>query len=49
MTIVTIGIDLAKNVFEVHGVSAGGKAELVRVYLMLLGFSALPYIVLAYS
>ena len=30
MPIVTIGIDLAKNVFAVHGVSAAGKPELVR-------------------
>ena len=29
MTILTVGIDLAKNVFAVHGVSAVGKAELV--------------------
>ena len=30
MTIVTIGIDLAKNVFAVHGVDATGKAVLVQ-------------------
>ena len=30
MTIVTIGIDLAKTVFAVHGVDATGKAALVR-------------------
>ena len=30
MAIVTIGIDLAKNVFAVHGVDATGKAVLVR-------------------
>jgi hypothetical protein len=30
MTIVTIGIDLAKNVFAVHGVDATGKPALVR-------------------
>ena len=29
MTIVTIGIDLAKNVFAVHGVDATGKPVLV--------------------
>ena len=29
MAIVTIGIDLAKNVFAVHGVDAIGKAVLV--------------------
>ena len=30
MAIVSVGIDLAKNVFAVHGVSETGKAELVR-------------------
>ena len=30
MTIVTAGIDLAKNVFAVHGVDATGKATLIR-------------------
>ena len=30
MAIITIGIDLAKNVFAVHGVNESGKAELVR-------------------
>lgn len=30
MAIVTIGIDLAKNVFAVHGVDESGKAVLVR-------------------
>jgi transposase len=30
MTIVTVGIDLAKNVFAVHGVNEAGKPELVR-------------------
>lgn len=30
MTIATIGIDLAKNIFAVHGVNAAGKPELVR-------------------
>jgi transposase len=29
-TIVTIGIDLAKNVFAVHGVNATGQPVLVR-------------------
>ena len=29
-TIVTIGIDLAKNVFAVHGVDETGKSALVR-------------------
>jgi len=30
MSIVTVGIDLAKNVFAVHGVDASGKPALVR-------------------
>lgn len=30
MAIVTLGIDLAKNVFALHGVDANGKATLVR-------------------
>jgi len=30
MAIVTFGIDLAKNVFAVHGVDASGKPVLVR-------------------
>ena len=30
MTIITIGIDLAKNVFAVHGVNETGKPELVK-------------------
>ena len=30
MTIVTVGIDLAKNVFAVHGVDGAGKPALVR-------------------
>ncbi len=30
MTVVTVGIDLAKNVFAVHGVNAAGKAVLVK-------------------
>ncbi|EEG1311933.1 IS110 family transposase [Salmonella enterica] len=30
MTVVTVGIDLAKNVFAVHGVNAAGKAILVK-------------------
>ena len=29
-TIVTVGIDLAKNVFAVHGVDASGKTVLIR-------------------
>jgi len=30
MVIVTVGIDLAKNVFAVHGVDATGKPVLLR-------------------
>lgn len=30
MAIVTLGIDLAKNVFALHGVGPTGKPELVR-------------------
>lgn len=30
MTILTVGIDLAKNVFAVHGVNPYGKPELVK-------------------
>jgi hypothetical protein len=30
MAIVTVGIDLAKNVFAVHGVNATGQPALVR-------------------
>lgn len=30
MNIVTVGIDLAKSVFAVHGVNEVGRAELVR-------------------
>lgn len=30
MTIITIGIDLAKNVFAVHGVDTNGKPDPVK-------------------
>ena len=30
MTIITIGIDLAKNIFAVHGVNESGHGELVK-------------------
>ena len=30
MTIITIGIDLAKHIFAVHGVNESGHAELVK-------------------
>jgi transposase len=30
MAIVSVGIDLAKNVFAVHGVDESGKPELMR-------------------
>jgi transposase len=34
MSIVTLGIDLAKNVFALHGVNEAGKAELIRPSVM---------------
>ena len=30
MSIITVGIDLAKNVFAVHGVDEAGRAALVK-------------------
>lgn len=30
MTIVTVGVDLAKNAFAVHGVDAAGEPVLLR-------------------
>ena len=30
MSIIVIGIDLAKNIFAVHGVNENGRAELVK-------------------
>ena len=30
MNIIVIGIDLAKNIFAVHGINESGKAELVK-------------------
>lgn len=30
MSIITIGADLAKNIFAVHGVNESGQAELVK-------------------
>ncbi len=30
MSIITIGIDLAKTIFAVHGVNESGQAELVK-------------------
>ena len=30
MSIIVIGIDLAKNIFTVHGVNEKGRAELVK-------------------
>jgi transposase len=30
MTMTTIGIDLAKNVFQIHGVAGSGKAVLKK-------------------
>lgn len=31
MSIIVIGIDLAKNIFAVHGVNESGRAELVKL------------------
>ena len=31
MTILTVGSDLATNVFAAHGVNGAGKAELIRL------------------
>jgi transposase len=45
MAIVTVGIDLAKNVFAVHGVDEAGKPALVRPEVpraKLLGLIANP-------
>ena len=48
MSIITIGIDLAKNIFAVHGVNENGKAELVKpklsrdLLLPLVASSAVP-------
>ena len=45
MTVVTVGIDLAKNVFAVHGVNAAGKAvlaPLVRRAKLLELIATLP-------
>ena len=41
MNIVTIGIDLAKNVFAVHGVNATGQAVLIRPNIPRAKFLAL--------
>ena len=30
MSIITVGIDLAKNIFALHGVNEAGKPELVK-------------------
>jgi transposase len=30
MRIITVGIDLAKNIFAVHGVNETGKSELIK-------------------
>lgn len=45
MTIMTVGIDLAKNVFSVHGVDENGKVALrrnVRRDQLLEFFTTLP-------
>ncbi|SHE64645.1 transposase [Lampropedia hyalina DSM 16112] len=31
MAIITVRIDLAKNIFAVHGIHAAGKPELIRL------------------
>jgi hypothetical protein len=41
MTITTVGIDLAKNVFAVHGVDQNGKAVLVKPKVSRAALSAL--------
>ncbi len=49
MAIVTVGIDLAKNVFAVHGVSESGKPVLIRPdvprakLLELIAFAPVPH------
>lgn len=30
MTVITIGIDLAKNLFQIHGVDENGKCKLKK-------------------
>ena len=42
MAIVTLGIDLAKNVFAVHGADATGKATLVRLTVPRSKVASLP-------
>lgn len=41
MAILTVGIDLAKNVFAVHGVNEAGRAEFVRPSVGRAKFSAM--------
>jgi hypothetical protein len=43
MKITTVGIDLAKNVFQVHGIDGRGKAVLrkLRIPVMVTGVSDL--------
>jgi hypothetical protein len=36
MTMTTIGIDLAKNVFQIHGVDGSGKAVLKKQLIPVL-------------
>ena len=50
MTITTIGIDLVKNVFAVHGVDQNGKAVLIKSRVtrtalpgLIAGLTALCY------
>ena len=47
-TITTIGLDLAKSVFQIHGANAGGEPVLkkrLRRGQMLALFSQLPWLV----
>lgn len=37
MSIITVGIDLAKNIFAVHGVNEAGKLELVKPKVERIG------------
>lgn len=50
MMILTVGIDLAKNLFAVHGVNPSGKPELVkpavaRDKLLALIATQLPFVI----
>ena len=47
MAILTVGIDLAKNVFALHGVNEAGKADLVRPAVPRDKLARLTYAVLS--